>query len=63
MDKFKGDYNKNDNYIIFTSQYLKELGECCGNQCENCPYYPKYKIGCKTIKNDKKTSVPPCFYT
>jgi len=55
MDKFKGDYTRDDNYIIFTSQYLKELGECCGGQCENCPYSPKYKIGCKIIKNDKKT--------
>jgi hypothetical protein len=24
--------------IIFTAQYLKEKGKCCGNKCRHCPY-------------------------
>ena len=28
-----------------TKEFLISRGYCCGNQCENCPYIPKYKKG------------------
>ncbi len=27
-----------DGAFEFTREYLESLGECCSNQCRNCPY-------------------------
>ncbi len=31
-------YYLENGMIIFTAQYLKEKGKCCGNKCRHCPY-------------------------
>ena len=43
------DYHLVDGRIIFTESYLKERGECCGNNCEFCCYTEKVK-GNKDLK-------------
>jgi len=30
-----------------TKEFLLSKGECCGKQCKNCPYTPKYTKGSK----------------
>jgi len=32
-----------------TKEFLVSRGECCGNKCTNCPYYPRHKKGSKKI--------------
>lgn len=43
------DYNLEDGRVVFTSEYLKRRGYCCGNGCKNCPYIPKH------LKDNKNT--------
>lgn len=49
------DYKEGEDYylingrIIFSEKYLKQRGECCGNNCEFCPYTEKLK-GNKELK-------------
>lgn len=31
--------------VIFTALFHIERGQCCGNGCRHCPYYPKHKKG------------------
>ncbi|HET9431755.1 MAG TPA: DUF5522 domain-containing protein [Chitinophagaceae bacterium] len=31
-------YINEKGYVVFTSQYLRERGFCCGNGCLHCPY-------------------------
>ena len=31
--------------VIFTSLFLYQRGQCCGNGCRHCPYTPKAKKG------------------
>lgn len=31
--------------IIFTEEFHKRRGQCCGNGCRHCPYEPKHKKG------------------
>jgi hypothetical protein len=35
------DYYVEKGRVIFTEHYLKERGECCGNDCRHCPYSPR----------------------
>ena len=30
-----------DGYRIMTESFLMNRGYCCGNGCQNCPYFPK----------------------
>jgi hypothetical protein len=34
---------------VFTEEFHKQRGSCCGNGCRHCPYFPKYKKGNTTI--------------
>lgn len=43
---YKIDQNGN---IIWTRQYLKNRGYCCGDKCLYCPYAPKHIEGNKTL--------------
>lgn len=36
-------YFENDKKV-FTEEYHKKRGFCCGNRCRHCPYEPKYLI-------------------
>ena len=29
--------------LIFTEEYHKKRGYCCGLKCKHCPFYPKYQ--------------------
>ena len=31
--------------VVFTEQYHKERGWCCGSNCRHCPYFPKHQKG------------------
>lgn len=54
MAKFEeGDYYLENGKVIFTDQYLKRRGLCCGNGCRHCPYEPKNAKGSIIIKNEK----------
>ena len=43
------DYYLIEGRVLFTEKYLKERGECCGNDCEFCCYTEKFK-GNKDLK-------------
>lgn len=43
------DYHLVEGRVIFSEKYLKEKEECCGGQCELCPYTEKAK-GNKDLK-------------
>jgi Family of unknown function (DUF5522) len=34
-----------DGYRIMTERFLINRGYCCGNGCQNCPYFPKATKG------------------
>lgn len=34
-----------DGYRIMTKSFLINRGYCCGNGCQNCPYFPKATKG------------------
>jgi len=38
--------------IIFTSLFLFERGQCCGNYCRHCPHDPKHTKGTKIIRKE-----------
>jgi len=31
--------------VVFTEKWLLHRGECCGNKCKHCPYFPQYQRG------------------
>ena len=37
-------YVENGN-LVFTEDYHRNRGYCCGNNCRHCPYEPKWKKG------------------
>jgi hypothetical protein len=41
--------DKESGLMILTSYFLSKRGYCCGNKCKNCPYYPKFIKGNKTL--------------
>lgn len=44
----KGYYFENG-FCVFTSEFLKKRGYCCGNGCRHCPYQPKHTFGNKVL--------------
>jgi hypothetical protein len=32
------EYTVEDGKVVFTAEYLRSRGKCCGNGCKNCPY-------------------------
>jgi hypothetical protein len=43
-----------------TKEFLLSRGYCCGNNCTNCPYYPKAKIGSTQVfKPPEKVNCSP----
>lgn len=49
------DYYLEEGFVIFTEKYLKERGECCGNNCRHCPYDPPKEIkGNKILRDENK---------
>ena len=43
------DYDIVDGRVVFSEKYLREKKECCGGQCEFCPYTERAK-GNKELK-------------
>lgn len=39
-----------DGYRIMTERFLINRGYCCGNGCQNCPYFPKATKGNTTLR-------------
>ena len=50
------DYYLENGKIIYTEQYLKRRGTCCGgdNGCRHCPFDPINTIGTKKLRDDTK---------
>ena len=40
--------------VVFTEEYLKERGFCCGNNCRHCPYTKPVKKGNKKLEKENK---------
>jgi Family of unknown function (DUF5522) len=34
----EGDSYLETNFVVFTAQYHRRRGYCCGNDCRHCPY-------------------------
>ncbi|MDG1098417.1 MAG: DUF5522 domain-containing protein [Bacteroidia bacterium] len=56
MLKEKEDYYVENGFWVFTEQYHKRRGFCCGTGCRHCPYAPKNKRGSTLLKKMKKAS-------
>ncbi len=56
MLKEKEDYYVENGFWVFTEQYHKRRGFCCGTGCRHCPYSPKNKRGSTLLKKMKKAS-------
>jgi hypothetical protein len=48
------DYYLEKGKIVYTEEYLKRRGTCCGsgNGCRHCPFEPMYTKGSKIIRED-----------
>jgi hypothetical protein len=33
-----GDFYWENGFLVFTAQYHRRRGYCCGNRCRHCPY-------------------------
>lgn len=42
-----------DGKTVFTEAYHLRRGNCCGNKCRHCPFWPKYQQGNRNIKNSE----------
>ena len=38
--------------VVFTEKWLLRRGECCGNKCRHCPYFPKYQKGNEEVAKE-----------
>jgi hypothetical protein len=38
-------YYMDGDRVVFTEKWLLHRGECCGNKCKHCPYFPQYQRG------------------
>lgn len=56
MLKEKEDYYVENGFWVFTEEYHKRRGFCCGTGCRHCPYSPKNKRGSTLLKKIKKAS-------
>lgn len=43
-------YYLDNGKVVFTEQYHKERGYCCGNKCRHCCYEPQYQKGNNNLK-------------
>ena len=41
--------------VVFTDQYLRNRGVCCGSKCRHCPYAPPHIKGNTTLKELEST--------
>lgn len=39
-----------------SAEKLLEIGYCCGLKCKNCPYFPRYEKGSRTIANNRMSN-------
>ena len=46
-NKAEKDFYWQKGQMVMTEHYHRKRGECCGNNCRHCPYYPPH------IKNNK----------
>ncbi|MSP09380.1 MAG: hypothetical protein EXR23_03370 [Flavobacteriaceae bacterium] len=47
----QGDYYMENGFCVFTADYHKKRGFCCGNECRHCPFAPKHLKGGKTLSD------------
>lgn len=48
------DFYKENGMMVFTEQYHKKRGYCCGNNCRHCAYEPKSVRGNKNLNSNTK---------
>lgn len=46
------DYYLENGKIVYTEQYLKKRGTCCGSGCRHCVFEPPYSKGNKNLRED-----------
>ncbi|NBV36235.1 MAG: hypothetical protein EBR94_03035 [Bacteroidetes bacterium] len=46
-----GDFYMENGFCVFTADYHKKRGFCCGNECRHCPFAPKHLKGGKTLSD------------
>ena len=39
------DYYIENGKYVFTEEFHKKRGHCCGSGCRHCPYFPKHQKG------------------
>ena len=44
------DYYLEKGKIVYTENYLKKRGTCCGSGCRHCPFDPTNSKGNKNLK-------------
>lgn len=50
MELIEGvDYYREEDLLVFTSEYHRKRGECCGSGCRHCPYEPRWSVGATTL--------------
>ena len=43
-------YYLDNGKAVFTPEYHLQRGNCCGNRCRHCPYFPEHIKGNTKIK-------------
>ena len=43
-------YYTDSGLMVFTEEYHKQRGYCCGNGCKHCPFDPPYQKRNTTVK-------------
>jgi len=54
------DYYWEKEFMVFTSEFHLQRGQCCGSGCRHCPYAPRWTKGETAIDNKVKDSTS-CF--
>lgn len=50
----KENYYIENGYKILIEKFLVERGWCCSNNCQHCPFEPKYMKGNSVLREDVK---------
>jgi hypothetical protein len=45
-------YYNEGGYRVFTAEYHRVRGYCCGSGCRHCPFEPRYEKNSKNLKKD-----------
>jgi hypothetical protein len=52
------DFYWEDEFIVFTREFLMKRGQCCGSGCRHCPYEPQWTKGAIVIATENNDHHP-----